>query len=77
MLGWDGTDFHAVKVGVDGELQIAELALIALIRNALQTVGADRLIVRGEDQLFSFKDTLEEWIQGNLTIANGSIQLPD
>lgn len=35
MLGHDGTDFHAIKVGADG--------------------GP---IVRGEDQLFSFKSTL-------------------
>ncbi|MBA7474245.1 hypothetical protein ES707_09593 [subsurface metagenome] len=34
----------------------AYLALITLIRNALQSVETDRLIVRGEDQLFSYKE---------------------
>jgi len=34
------------------------VGLVALIRNALQSVATDRLKVRGEDQLFSIKDSL-------------------
>ena len=34
------------------------VGLVALIRNALQTVDTDRLIVRGDDQLFSIQQPL-------------------
>lgn len=49
----------------------AYLALIALIRNALQSVDTDRLIVRGEDQLFSFKGVLSQKDDAVISGANG------
>ncbi|GAI96029.1 unnamed protein product, partial [marine sediment metagenome] len=63
MLGWDGTDFFALKVDNNGHLQIDALGLIALV-DALQSVGTDRLQVRGEDQLFGYKDTLRVLVSG-------------
>jgi len=42
------------------QTQTATLELIALIRNALQSVATDRLKVRGEDQLFTFKASLDD-----------------
>jgi len=76
MLGWDGTDFFALRVDNNGHLQIdvlgaalpdgaateakqdteiATLGLIATLWNCLRTVGTDRFMVKGEDQLFSYK----------------------
>jgi len=51
------------------DTEIATLELIALIRNALQTVDTDRLIVRAEDQLFSYAGQLSEWIGTNTATA--------
>jgi len=49
------------------------VGLVALIRNALQTVDTDRLIVRGEDQLFSFKGVLAVEESAVISGVNGSI----
>jgi len=52
----------------------ATAELIALIRNALQSVDTDRLIVRGEDQLFTLKGVLALLTSGNISGANGYLQ---
>lgn len=57
VLGWDGTDFRALLVDAAHRLQI-DLVDAAGIQDALQSVATDRLIVRGENQLFSLKDKL-------------------
>lgn len=53
-------------------LMNANLILIAELRDALQSVDTDRLIVRGEDQLFSFKERIAE--QVSLTVHAGGNQ---
>jgi len=52
------------------------LELIALLRNALQTVATDRLIVRGEDQQFSFRGVLADSITGAISGADGFLDGP-
>jgi len=47
------------------------VGLVALIRNALQTVDTDRLIVRGENQLHSFGGRLGEVKAGIVSGAGG------
>jgi len=53
------------------ETQTATLELIALIRNALQSVDTDRLIVRGEDQLYSIKEPVAEFRSVAISGADG------
>jgi len=48
------------------------VGLVALIRNALQTVDTDRLIVRGENQLHSFGARLGEVKTGIVSGAGGT-----
>jgi len=52
-------------------LALAQLQLIEDMRDALQSVATDRLIVRGEDQLWSFDDTLEDRQVGAISGADG------
>ena len=52
-------------------LALAQLQLIEDMRDALQSVGTDRLIVRGEDQLFSFHDVLSFRTTDTISGANG------
>jgi len=55
------------------DTEIATLELIALIRNALQSVDTDRLIVRGEDQLFSIDGVVWKTRDAVISGANGYI----
>jgi len=54
--------------------QITALQLIDDLRNALQSVATDRLKVRGEDQLFTFKGGLAVRALYVLTAANGAVE---
>ncbi len=56
-LFWDGTYWRMAAVDAAGHLQM-DAVTIAGLDGALQSVATDRLIVRGEDQLFSFRDVL-------------------
>lgn len=52
-------------------LILAQVQLIEDMRDALQTVDTDRLIVRGEDQVFSFKERLADFKVGAVSGADG------
>ena len=52
-------------------LALAQLQLIEDMRDALQSVGTDRLIVRGEDQLVSWTRPLVNRVFGAISGANG------
>jgi hypothetical protein len=52
-------------------LVLAELTLLADLTNALQSVAADRLLVRGEDQLVSYKNPLLVQKSGAVSGAGG------
>ena len=54
-------------------LALAQLQLIEDMRDALQSVATDRLIVRGEDQLFSYKGTLHEFRAAAISGADGYV----
>ena len=41
--------------------QLTALQKIDDLQNALQSLGTDRILIRGQDQVFSLKDTLEKW----------------
>ncbi len=90
LLGWDGTDFFALRVDDDHHLQIdvlstvmdaaaateatlasvdGYLGLLSVLWNCLRTVGTDRFMVKGEDQLFSFKGRLAV---GTLSVVSGA-----
>jgi len=56
------------------QTQTATLELIALIRNALQSVATDRLKVRGENQLFSI---LQPWRERVAFVSTGATQTVD
>jgi len=49
------------------------LGQIADLRHALQSVATDRLLVRGEDQLFSFKGVLANTRNAAISVANGYV----
>ena len=74
ILIWDGADFWAAKGDADGHLQVdaltAATGLDALL-NALQSVNTDKLIVKGQDQLFSFKSGVADKSQGAPSAAGG------
>ncbi len=57
-------------------LALAQLQTIAEIRDALQSVATDRLIVRGEDQLFSYADTLLCDIIDDISGVDGHLETP-
>jgi len=57
-------------------LALAQLQLIAEMRDALQSVGTDRLIVRGEDQLFSFAGVHAVSASGGISGADGYFDSP-
>jgi len=69
VLGWDGTTWRVMAVDAAGNLQVDVLSN-ANLDGALQSVGADRLQVRGEDQLFSFDEPYLE-AQQALAVAAG------
>lgn len=52
-------------------LALAQLQLIEDLRNVLQSVATDRLIVRGEDQFFSYKQNLGSRTSGVVSGAGG------
>ena len=54
-------------------LILAQVQLIEDLRNALQSVATDRLKVRGEDQLFSFKGVLANTRNAVIFGANGYV----
>lgn len=54
--------------------EITALQLIDDLRNALHSVNTDELVVRGEDQLFSFLDALAYGIGGAVSGAGGMIE---
>jgi len=56
--------------------QITALQLIDDLRNALQSVATDRLRVRGENQLFTFKGVLAVSVLGYISGAGGYIDSP-
>lgn len=77
VLGWDGTRFRVFTLDAAGQLQIDVLSN-ANLDGALQSVGTDRLQVRGEDQLFTINDFVEEflWSQnaaGNTEVVTGAL----
>jgi len=55
-------------------LALAQLQLIEDLRDALQSVATDRLIVRGEDQVFSFKGVLASSRTMLLTAPDGNAE---
>jgi hypothetical protein len=55
---------------------VTALQLIDDLQKALQSVATDRLVVRGEDQLFSLKGVLAVSTSGNPSGANGYIESP-
>jgi len=57
-------------------LALAQLQLIEDMRDALQSVATDRLQVRGEDQLFSFKGVLALHSTDVLADDDGSLDSP-
>lgn len=57
-------------------LILAQLQLIEDMRDALQSVATDRLIVRGEDQLFSFKGVLADDRSAAVSGADGWLDSP-
>ncbi len=54
----------------------AYLGLIAVLWNCLRTVGTDRFMVKGEDQLHSFKETLQALTTTQVSGAGGYIERP-
>ena len=52
-------------------LALAQLELIAEMRDALESVATDRLIVRGEDQLISYKENLAVVASGAISGIDG------
>lgn len=54
-------------------LILAQVQAIEDLTHALQTVATDRLIVRGEDQLFSFKGVLALFVGAVISGAEGYI----
>ncbi len=74
MLGYDGTDFPAVRVDADGHLQIDVLALTTALEDllhALKSVNTDQLQVRGQNQLISYLASLYDESYGNPSGAGG------
>jgi len=57
-------------------LILAQVQLIEDLRNALQSVATDRLQVRGENQLFSFKGALQVYFGGAVSGADGYADSP-
>ena len=57
VVGWTGTIWQCLHVDAAGDLQVDVLDAAGL-QGALQSIGTDRLIVRGEDQLQSFEGSL-------------------
>jgi len=57
-------------------LALAQLQFIEDLRHALQSIATDRLIVRGEDQLFSLELVIATHTSGVITGAGGWIDSP-
>ena len=73
MLGWDGADYYVLRTDAAGNVQMDALGN-ANLDQALQSIAADRLQVRGEDQLFSFKGVLVETRTAVVSGASGYIE---
>lgn len=74
VLGYDGSDYRAVLLDSSGNLQVNVINMItdlAELLNALKSVGTDQLIVKGQDQLHSFKAAVYDHSAGNPSAANG------
>ncbi|MBA7613091.1 hypothetical protein ES703_20334 [subsurface metagenome] len=71
-LFWNGTAWQWALVDAAGHLQIDVQTILGL-EGALQSVGTDRLIVRGEDQLFSFLGTLANARTADISGADGFV----
>ena len=72
-LGWDGTRFRVFTLDPLGHLQADVLSMPDLGR-AFHSAGEDRLVVRGEDQLHSYQDTLDIHVTGDLTEVDGYLE---
>ncbi len=70
VIGWDGAAYRVFALDATGRLNVNVLANLGL-DDALQSVATDRLIVRGEDQLHSFKAALGVRTSGVVSGANG------
>lgn len=55
---------------------ITALQLIDNLYNALHSVNTDELVVRGEDQLFSYLDPLRTYTGGNISGDDGYVGSP-
>jgi len=71
-LFWNGTAWQWALVDAAGRLQI-DVVDAAGLQDALQSVATDRLIVRGEDQLFSFRERLGSTRTAAISGAGGFI----
>lgn len=71
-LFWNGTAWQWALVDAAGRLQI-DVVDAAGLQDALQSVATDRLIVRGEDQLFSFAAPLQSARAAALSGADGYV----
>jgi len=72
LLGFTGTDFYAVKVDTSGHLQV-DVLTVADLRTALHSVNTDELVVRGENQLFSFYGMLANQRSATISGAGGYV----
>ena len=69
LLGWDGADYYVIRSDAVGNVQVNVLGN-ANLDQALQSIAGDRLQVRGEDQLFSYRGQVLELV-ANLLAAAG------
>lgn len=74
-LFWNGAAWQWALVDAAGNLQI-DVVDAAGLQDALQSVATDRLIVRGEDQLYSIAGTLEGNTTGAISGVDGYIGSP-
>jgi len=69
-LFWDGTAYRPGTIDAAGHIQIDVLGN-ANLDGALQSVATNRLIVRGEDQLFSLKEPLYDHRSAGCSAIDG------
>lgn len=69
-LFWNGTAWQWALVDAAGRLQI-DVVDAAGLQDALQSVAADRVIVRGEDQLHSYSGVLARARTAAISGVNG------
>ncbi len=72
LLAWDGAAYRPVAIDALGRLNVNVLTNLGL-DDALQSVATDRLIVRGEDQVFSYNQPVVKVLTAVISGADGFI----